>query len=63
MQILGTICNPTYGKKGKACFYIKLHVPQYFLMEGYGKWEDWKSTATDGLLIRFQLLLVGGQQY
>ena len=50
-------------KKGKACFYEKFHVPKYFLMEGYGKWENWKGTATDGHLIRFQLMMAGGQHY
>lgn len=50
-------------KKGKACFYEQLHLPKYFLTEVYGKREHWKGTATDGLLLRFQLMMVGGQHY
>lgn len=26
-------------------------MPKSFLMEGYGKWENWNGAATDGLLI------------
>lgn len=39
---------------------MKSHMcPTIFPMGGYGKWENWKGTAADGLLIRFKLTRVG----